>query len=206
MSSEVRLTITNDGAGGTANPAICTWHAVSPTLVGSALATVCAAFVVGGAPCAANSRITGATYRADGSPSANSVGFDAATWAALEAAYPSLLPTGWTAWGNAFGSGGLAPLGCSVMLSEHTSTPGRSGTGRIHMPWPSSAVINSAGLVSDAARANIEGVYTDVLLNLDPDVGPSTFVVRGSDATALDSPITSVSCSTRFSLLRSRKR
>ena len=209
MSSRLTFTLLNDAVGAS-NPAIMTFHSSIVNQVGlEAAAMQIAAWIVGGCPLAQNSRITGVLAQAHGAAGGIAVPFDPDLWADIDGASGGSVLPAMTQWGTAFGSGGLAPLGTAITVTEHTASPGRSHTGRVFLPFPQQGIVSAAGTVSDAASGNIIGQWNTFLRNgveSTSGMSPVELVVKGEDTVDVDAQITHVTVSTLFGFLRSRRR
>lgn len=120
----------------------------------------------------------------------------------LDAALPTM-----TAYGVAIGaSGGLAPLGTSIVVTEYTNVGGPAGRGRHFFPFYNKAKVDGNGLADSASRAAVVVNYSDWIL------GDGAFAVDGLTPLVVNAlgtttkAVLSVKAQPILSNLRSRRR
>lgn len=115
-----------------------------------------------------------------------------------------------------FGAGALAPVGTSILLTEHTAVGGRHN-GRCYLPYAAAATIDAAGLVSAATATQVIESYRLAIMG-DPSLTPSGWatvephpvvgqkVGSGVLATFTEHEVITATCSRTPATLSSRKR
>lgn len=159
------VSITNDAVAST-NYAQVSWDTGNvASLTPNRVATQLTYYLAYGTVCAVNTRITGVTFEANGAAGAVPCTFDSFWWSALQAAFPAYGAPAQTAFGFAFGSGSLTPLGTSITCLEDTGVPGRRSTGRKYLPYVSTGFVTAAGILNATAVANIGLNYKEILID-----------------------------------------
>lgn len=104
-------------------------------------------------------------------------------------------------------SGGLAPVGTSVCVTEYTAQFGRSARGRHFLPFVNKARVDNTGQLTPESRTTIEQGYEDYILTGSEDLGsqPLRPVVQNAGHSTIK-PITHVKAQGVLSNLRSRRR
>jgi hypothetical protein len=104
-------------------------------------------------------------------------------------------------------SGGLAPVGTSVCVTEYSAGFGRRSRGRHFLPFVNKAKVDGNGLFAAEDIALVEAAYNSYILNLDDDpVHPSLLPVILSATLTTQTVITHVKAQPVLSNLRSRRR
>lgn len=156
---------------------------------------------------ASGTLITGVKYREHGTGGFVEVPFPSAEYGALVALNPALVALSDYDSVVLGASGGLAPVGTSVCVTEYTSTFGRTGRGRHFLPFVNKAKVDGAGLLDTNSIVNIEDAYTNYIRTANPSFGTVGLapVVQNAARTTIKA-ITTVKAQPVLSNLRSRRR
>lgn len=104
-------------------------------------------------------------------------------------------------------SGGLAPVGTSVCMTERTDDFGRSGRGRHFLPFVNKAKVDGAGLFNESDREACEDAYRDYIIDGNLTFGSvSLNAVVQNAAHTTQKPIVAIEAQAVLSNLRSRRR
>ena len=205
MAGEGRyiVTVENDSPGAT-NPALQThWIGSNTSTAQDEVIAQIIAFTQY-QYCAVNTRITGIDFSTSPTGGTLPVVFPTVAYGNIQTFDATLNPM--TAYGVAFGNSTLAVLGAGAVISKRTTTPGRTGRGRLTTPWLSQNGVTASGSLNALTQAAIldgwncymknigVGTRYTGLINLNPYVNSSTG----------DHLITAVTVSSRLGRLRSR--
>lgn len=194
-----------NSAAGVNNPAICTFHFLSPSAGSQAECLAqCIAFMQFCSPAAATF-IHSARWTAAGAAGSTPMNFPVAEYATLQAADPTNL-VALTAFGDTFGAGDMSAIGVGITVSLYTAVPGRKTTGRVYTPWLSEGAVTS-GYVTPGARNGAQVGYLGYVFGnglLNPAVTALGPVVHS--ATAGDTVVSAVTASLIPSRLKTRTR
>lgn len=171
------------------------------------VAQLCAYVVsVGAGAIAEDTFIDRVTYQEAGTDGYLPQPFPTTEWAALVAANPDLgAATAYS--GIVVGTGGLAPLGTSIVVTEYSATGGPSGRGRHFIPFVNTTCLDTATGFLNAANIAAIGVSYATYISpsgvdgasfLDPVVVPESGGTEKAVVTVVVQPV--------LSNLRSRRR
>lgn len=154
--------------------------------------------------CATNSRIQKVEFSTAPTGGTLPLAFPTTAYANIQAFDATL--NAMSAYGVAFGAGTLAVLGAGAVLSKRTTTPGRSGRGRLTTPWLSQNGVTATGALNSLTQAAILDGWDCYLKNRNigtrytglTDLFP---YINGGGSSHL---ITNVTMTTRLGRLRSR--
>ena len=110
---------------------------------------------------AAGSRIIGISRQPKGEANSSPMAFDLPEWLAFTNAIVSdggNVPA-FVGYGQVFGFGGILPTGTSLLVSEAALLPGRSGRGRVFIPFPQIGAVNPQGQVQSNVRSDTDITY-----------------------------------------------
>lgn len=122
------------------------------------------AYMSGVGDAAINTSVVAARMIPSGSAGAVPLPFPVAEYAAWRAQDAFLIAQ--TAYGTAYGSGSIGPIGTSATVSMYTAVPGRHGTGRHYRPYISEPVIDGAGGIDGAYTAGIDEAFSCCFLGV----------------------------------------
>ena len=208
MSGRATVTITNDAEGTNFSQVSFNTNSIlTPSQASMAAVGYCAQAIANS--CAGGTRIRGCTFRTAGTAGALPVDFNLLEFGQILDAYldAGLTVSTMTDYGQDLGVPGLglAPIGTSVVMSERTLTPGRTGIGRHFFPFTTRDVVLTTGLLNPATGARLEQLYEIALMTPVPALG--AFGASVTNSAGLDpKEIVSVKANSVLSNLRSRRR
>lgn len=198
------VVVTNDSEPST-NPAIQT-HWVGAT---SATQEMVAAQLVAFTQyqlCGAGSRIARIEYSTAPTGGTLPIEFPDVAYGLLSFADPALVPM--TDFNVSFGTGPLAVLGSGGVFSKRTTTPGRTGRGRLTTPWLRQAEVTAAGRLGAASVTAMLDGWNCYIRRIDIGTRSSTIadLFPYVNSSTGDHLVTNVTMTTRLGRLRSRTR
>lgn len=154
--------LVGNSAVGVNNPAICTFHFLSPVPVDRATALAQAIGMLQYSSPGSATFIAGARWTPAGADGSVPLPWPTAEYSAIHTADPdNTAELG--SFGATFGAGEISAVGVGITLSLYTAIPGRKTTGRLYTPWTSEAAIVS-GYVSPGARSGVVAGYRRYIL------------------------------------------
>jgi len=209
--NQFRMSLTNSNEGGVLNVAqfgIETDSSVTLSVAQQTAQIIAYVVAARGAFLASGTLITRMQYRAHGSGGFLDVPFPDTEYNDLEALNtPQLTPMhdyGDTVLGV---SGGLAPVGTSVCMTEYTNVFGRKGRGRHFLPFVAKTKVDGAGLFDGTSAGIVQDAYNNYILNTVALFGTTTLLpVVLSTTSSTQLGITNVKAQPVLSNLRSRRR
>lgn len=186
----------NEDAGADANPALTTYHVNDSLTAPSQVAAQLIAFHQYMSP-GAGCYIRGVQRGLDAPGPTMPVPFPVGDYAALVAADADIVAMG--SYGVSYGSGALAPIGVGIVLQKRSTTPGRTGRGRLTTPWLRASAVSAVGV---AVNANVNFLITGWSLYLD-GVSTPAFDLSPYIWPSM-SPIVAVTGSARLGKVRTR--
>lgn len=155
---------------------------------------------------ATNTHVESVSYKAPGNVGFIPQPFPVTAWAALVALNPDLGAASTYA-ALEPGTGGLAPLGTSIVVTEYSAVSGPKGRGRHFLPFINQTCLDDVtGFVNAGNRAAIEAAYNTYVLNTVSGNGSValTPVIASSDGD-FETVVTNVVCQQVLSNLKSRR-
>lgn len=197
------LQTANASAGGDTNVAETVFHLGDPDLPpdDDVVAQLCAFAQY--MSLATGTYIVGVEKGADAPGPTLPQAFPITQYAALQAEDTNIVEL--TAYGDPIGTGNLAPLGSGIVLSKRSTTPGRTGRGRLTTPWLRTAAVSSAGIGVTANLQFLVDGWQTYIMGDHTTVPDSPSVDLGAYIYPSMSPIVAVSATTRLGRLRSRQ-
>jgi hypothetical protein len=152
--------------------------------------------------CATDTYVAGIERGADAPGPTLPQTFPTAEYATLQAADTNILPM--TAFGDLYGTGALAPLGVGQVLSKRSTTPGRTGRGRMTTPWLRTAAVASNGIGVVANLQFLVDGWFEYLMGDNTGTGMGVGIDLAPYIYPSASPIVNVTATTRLGRVRSR--
>ena len=188
----------NASAGADANTALTTFHLETVGISYAQVAAQLVAFMQYLSP-ATGCYVRGVSQGADAPGPTMPIPWPTDEYDALAGADSNIVAM--DSYGDAYGTGNLAPIGVGIVLTKRTELPGRTGRGRLTTPWLRTGAVSSVGV---AVNENIEFAvlgWTNYLMGAETEAVDLGAYVYPSLA-----PITAITGTARLGKVRTRSR